>query len=171
MDIKSLDLHDIYLFKHVPFWQTSWFLYTMVVLAVMCLGVVIVLVTRVYYTRSKKRLTPQEKALKELAYLREHNMVCAENSAACYHVLTTVLKNFLCDEHALPLQHKTDTEIRTYFASLKENKQFMVVDSVFCNGMNAKFAHEYVTTDVVQDDWQRVKTFIVRTSAHKDTHA
>lgn len=160
MDIKALGLHDIYLFQQVPFWQTHWFMYTLIVLALVGISIVVAVMIRLYYRRSKKVLTPQEKALKQLEKLQSKNMICTEKSVDCYHALTQILKEYISVAYNEPINNKTDREVGVYFASHVNKKLFMPVDLIFSNGIRVKFSHEKVTTDRVQNDYNRVKRFI-----------
>ncbi len=161
-------LYDIYSVWHVPFWQTSWFYWTVISLVIL-LGVVLGWgAYRWYRLRNKQPITPWQKALRIITKLQNQTYTTQQEGKHCYFVFTTALKQYLEERFAYPIAHKTDEEAASYLEqqqleqNLKKN-----IQEILRGCLLIKFANEQAVSEQIQAHLALAKEIVVSTIPQK----
>lgn len=161
-------LYDIYSVWHVPFWQTSWFYWTMICLAIVLCVVLRWGAYRWYGLRNKQPITPWQKALRSITKLQNKTYATQQEGKQCYFVLTTTLKQYLEERFAYPIAHKTDEEVAAYLEqqqleqNIKKN-----VQEILRGCLLIKFANEQAVNEQIQKHLALAKETVVSTIPQK----
>ncbi len=103
------ELADIYEFWHTPWWQTKLFYMILTLLAVILLCLIVWQVIRAL--RSRKKITPWERALHSFQHLKNASYADEKEIAAGYFALRTTLKGYVAVRYSESLLDKTDDEL------------------------------------------------------------
>ncbi len=162
---NKLDLYPNYGLWHQPFWQTTWFFYTMVgVAALLILGFVSYLVVLYKKKRSKKQ--PWEIALirlKELQHLLA-NSSDERLSKEFYLRMTIIIKNYLYMRYSFDVESKTDEELIRFLETTTLDQDIVKELRVICEeGSQAKFAPISVMHPILMRDLNCCMVIIKKT--------
>lgn len=108
--IDQLKLYDIYPTWHLPFWQTTWFYGTMILLGILLVVALTMWAIRRYRQR-KQAEEPWQIALTQLNALQKNQYTTKAASKQCYFAITSILKQYLHTQHQVPAIGKTDEEL------------------------------------------------------------
>lgn len=159
------ELFDIEPLWHVPFWQTPQFFWVVVSVGI-CLVLIIVLVIFKKWYFKKRIQLPWERALADLAYLKENNQVSVRYGKEFYCALTRIIKVYLHDRYNLDVVSVTDEELRTMldqYSALESDIPSLLVTRVHevMDGMVfIKFANQNAAQKKIEDDFCRVEQII-----------
>lgn len=158
--------YDIYPLWHVPFWQTSWFFWSIICLIiVVVLGLGYALYKR-FFAKKAQPLNPWQKALQELEALENLDVTNPENGKQFYLQLTAILKQYLQDRFQFPLVGKTDEEMVSYLRDSEIEKKYKI--SEICNGcVLIKFANQSAIADQTNSHLQMAIKLITDTVPEK----
>ena len=103
------ELADIYEFWHKPWWQTKIFYLSLLGLAaVLLLGVLWYVIRAV---RSRKKITPWQRALTDFQQLKTSSYASEQEISAAYFAMRTTLKRYLAVRYSEDFFDKTDEEL------------------------------------------------------------
>jgi hypothetical protein len=159
-------LYDIYPTWHVPFWQTTWFFWLMMLIGSIILAALItgfIMWKRKY----KKPKTAWEQALSALNLLGQRAMHPRE-SKEFYTQLTSILKRYLQERYEIPVMGKTDQELIASLESLDVLKDAPVLLQEVIEGSTIiKFANVQSGQERMHQDLDRCRVFITTTIPSK----
>jgi LPS O-antigen subunit length determinant protein (WzzB/FepE family) len=156
----TLELYDIYGLWHVPFWQRSWFIISVVTLASLLIAGIVYFLLKKY--RSRKVTVPAwQSALQQLDKIKKSNMLTPEHGQHYYVLLTSLLKSYISSRFAQDVSSLTDAQMCAY---IDEHLPYEVhkdnLKQIFSAGQLIKFAHRDVLQVQMLDDWQHAYDFI-----------
>lgn len=150
-------LYDIYLQWHVPFWQTSWFIYTMIVLGI---GTCVILGWRVMtYIRSRKQAKDPYwvAARKAIDQLQKSEHASCDAADRFYAVLIMIVKRYLSEHYRCNFSSKTDPECINLLQEVARDEHVCEIVTHVLNGsLTVRFAKEQVVAQMMEDDMSRV---------------
>lgn len=150
--MNSVGLYEIYDFWHVPFWQTTWFRYTVLGCTVFALIGLALFFWRLYSGRRKKRLV-WDVALEELALLKTLSLENAENRRVAYDAMTRIVKSYLTQRYGWDLVGLTDNEAVVFlYEKQVDHRIAKAFESVVFGCVMIKFAQESSIRDKVVAD-------------------
>lgn len=163
MELDALGLYDICGLHNIPFWQTTWFYYS-----VMATGIVVIILSVIviaYFLRRyfKKRATPWEKALHDLTLLKKQIHTSQSLDALYYDKLSTILKNYLIARFNIDCAGKTDQELGFALETQETALYAKSIQEVLYRSVNVKFARIDATIKQHQDDISSIMTFVQST--------
>lgn len=158
-------LHDIYGVWHVPFWQRSWFYWSMFALITCLLLILIGIAIRTYRTRKKDvHLSPWDVALQSLGQLQYRNVTTIEQGSECYVAITHILKKYLHQRYGFDVASKTDQEVVAYLEQQNFDSNLLSdIRDIFEGSVFIKFAHVHVLQERIEKDLERSVAFIKAT--------
>lgn len=174
MQLNDQGLYDIYGMYYVPFWQTSWFFWCIVV-TLGCL-LAIVCVTTVYFLlRKKQKVTPWSKALSQLdmidTLIMKNNLSSADIKDF-YFKMTALLKCYIAERYERPLQHYTDGEFIGFIEQSDcDHSMKKDIKIIYDHGTMVKFADEKTAVSNLKNDAARVRAIIQATIPHTTYHS
>lgn len=101
------DFYDIFDYHLIPWWQTTWFKITALVLALALLGLILYLVLR----RKKRELTSWEWAEQKIKQFSLEKYTTKDDFKKFYFDITLVLKQYLQKRYGWKTEDKTDEEL------------------------------------------------------------
>ena len=147
--LNEQGFYDIYSVWHVPFWQQAWFYWSAIAVALLTILAILFLIYKRYFAKPKAPITPWQKALAELDYLKRKPIITQEDGKEFYFALTAILKQYLSSRFGYPLQGKTDSEMASYLKDSELETKYQIGD--ICNGcMVIKFANQQAMAAQVQ---------------------
>lgn len=158
-------LHDIYDVWHVPFWQRSWFYWSVwaciFVLVIFVIGIVICN----YRSRKKKiAVAPWDAALQSLGVLQQKPITTTEQGSNLYAALTQLLKKYLHQRYGFDIESKTDDEVIVYLEHHNFDPLLLAdIREIFEGSVYIKFAHVHVMQEHIEKDLKRSSAFIQAT--------
>jgi len=145
-------LYDIYDVWHVPFWQTTTFLYSMIFLSIVLLSLIIWFIVK--KLKKQKKKTPWDSALQQLNALQQSD-ISVEHGKEFYFTLTLIVKKYLQDRFGYPLTHRTDAESIAY---LERNEllpeHIETIRTIFSGVQVIKFANAQAAQEQMLNDLQ-----------------
>ncbi len=161
-------LYDIYSVWHVPFWQTSWFYWTVISLTILLCVMLVWGAYRWYRLRNRQPITPWEKALRIIAKLQNQTYTTQQKGKQCYFVLTTALKNYLAERFGYPIAHKTDEEAASYLEHQQlEPNLTKNIPEILRGCLLIKFANEQAVNEQIQAHLALAKETVLSTIPQK----
>ena len=106
----KLELYDIYGMWHVPFWQRPFFLKVIAIMLFFLLFIGISFAIRWFLKKRVKSLSAPEKALKDIAYLKEQYLKKETKTSEVYGLLLRSMKSFFYAQYGINMLSKTDDE-------------------------------------------------------------
>lgn len=156
-------LYDMYDSWHIPFWQQSWFIYTILGGSLVVILGSCWLLYRLFF-RKTQQLTAWEKAESALHELQQKQQRGVTTSSQYYIAVTTIIKNYLHERYHYPVVSTTDTEI---ISVLKEYEAPAVVQETvehLVEGIiTIKFAQEQAAQERMEKDFERCILLIKQT--------
>lgn len=141
MNMKELELYDIYGTWHVPFWQTRFFVMAFATSALL----ICVFAVWVLYKKYKKNKSEpiEQQILARLNGVRLLLIVTPEDAQKAYAIITDALKLYFQHYYASPFKTLTDYQMQESLAT----KNFPVeyheaLKKLLEDGVHVKFARE-----------------------------
>lgn len=159
-------LHDIYGFRHVPWWQTTTFYLVAFVIAFLIVS------SSIYFFYKKLKLkrfkrTPWELALIELDRLKNLSN-CADQGRKFYFDLTQILKIYIHDRYGYDVMGKTDGELIIYLESVNFPYELLeALRKIFQGSATIKFANAQAACEQMEYDWALALMIIKKTIPSK----
>lgn len=139
--MKELELYDIYGTWHVPFWQTRFFVMTLVMSALL----ICVFAIWLLYKRYKKNKSEpiEQQVLRRLNGVRLLLIATPEDAQKAYAIITDALKLYFQHYYASPFSTLTDYQMQESLAA----KNFPIeyheaLKKLLEDGVHVKFARE-----------------------------
>lgn len=153
-------LYDIYGHWHVPFWQTRWFVISIVI----TLGLVLIglawLLFKKYYR--KKELSAAHKALAHLAALEKRPIATRAQAQQIYFAITDILKQFFQATYGCRFEGLTDQEMLAKLPSYVPEGVMPLVTQLVDASLNVKYAQEHALKEQVLQQIATAKTSILK---------
>jgi len=161
--VAENELYGMYEMWHVPFWQTTYFLIAVSLLATSCL----LLVGWFYYKKrrsAKKIQSCWEIALERLHKLQQADRITPDHCKEFYFTLTLILKNYLHERYHFDLVGKTDEEVIAYLATTNFSPELTaMLESIFNGCVIVKFANMQAIQTTIERDFATAVTLVKRT--------
>ncbi len=157
---------EIFDYYSRPFWQTSWFIASTIILVLCLIATAIIM----YMYFRKKPLTPWDYALGQLQKLSPSRCVTQHDYKLFYFELTALTKQYLAQRYAWDTAYKTDTELIIFLEEQSFNKDIIGILKKIAEGATwIKFANMDALKTQAESDWLNVKTMIEQTKPHKNS--
>jgi len=158
-------LHDIYDVWHVPFWQRSWFFWSVSACMIIMLIIIIGIVIKQYRFRKKNMVvTPWDAALQSLILLQQEKVMTIEQGGNLYAAITQILKKYLHQRYGFDIASKTDDEVIVYLEQNKFDSLLLCdIREIFEGSVYIKFAYVKVMQERIEKDLERSIAFIKAT--------
>lgn len=156
-------IYEIYDMWHVPWWQTMWVHYSILVV-----GLIVLFLVAWYgiqKIREKKRQTsPWGKALKDLEDLRIQGFVSVVYSKELYTALTHILKHYLYERYGFDIVAKTDDEAIAFLEKSSLPLELLQPIRIIFNGsIVIKFANACAIKTQIEQDFAASRDIIYKT--------
>lgn len=156
------ELYDIYGMWHVPWWQSRTFYAVLIIIALALLGLLIWFALK-RYAEYKSRLTPWERAQRDLAQISER-YAGAQHSKEFYYALTAILKRYMHERYGFAVYDKTDSELVAYLATVDFPVELLEpLRSMLQSGITIKFAQGLAEQHQMNEDRAMACTIIEKT--------
>jgi short subunit fatty acids transporter len=154
-------LYDVYEHVHIPFWQTSYFTYSIIALCILLIGLSIC-----YYLKRRKKaqLPIWALSIDDIESLKRNNLARADKGKEFYSELTSILKKYLYRRFAVDSIGKTDAELIRYLNAQKFSVDLtQELQEIFSGVTIIKFANVQAAQEQIDRDIQRSIMFIKKT--------
>ncbi len=142
----DLDLM-LYPLWHVPWWQMSWFIWTISILFVLLILLVLFLVLRI--KRKHNEQLPWQRAMQELKLLS----ACKDLTLPeMYWQLTLIMKRYIIQRYGSRIDGKTDHECILFFQEIFSPSEAQALAIIFSRAATIKFAGNEGALDQLYDD-------------------
>ena len=156
----QLELYPIYGLWHVPFWQRSWFIITVICIGLLLVALLGYLLFKRYKTK-KIALPSWQIALNRLQELKKNGLLSPAMSERYYVQLIGLLKEYISDQFGVDVRSLTDDQMCSYidqkipYTDYKES-----LKRIFTAGVFIKFANQSAIEKQMVDDWQHAYNFV-----------
>ena len=152
----QLQLIDVYGVWYNPWWKSSFFYITILVILSS-----IVFYILWSYLRKEKKLTIFQQTLQDLSRLGSLNYVNEKNIRDSYFKMTSILKKYLIITYGLKLYDKNDIEILQELHGIIPENMIELLKEFFDRSFHIKFAYETVSSETLKQDIEILHNFIV----------
>lgn len=153
------DLIDIYGHWHVPFWQTTLFKLTGIILVSLILGGFFVFRLMRWY--KKRQMPASQKALNALNELQHKVMQSKIDTQKAYYNLTDILKTFFQSQFGRQFVGMTDEEMRLALQELPSAHILIVrIDGIINGSIGVKYAQESAAQSQLMEHIDSAKIII-----------
>jgi uncharacterized protein DUF4381 len=163
----KLDLYPMYGLWHMPFWQTTWFFYTILTLVLLllvgCVGYFLFL-----YRKKRAKKQPWELALLRLQELEQliKNRTDEGLSSEFYVRITIIIKNYLYSRYHFDVESKTDEELIQFLETTSLDQEVVQQLRTICqDGVQAKFASASMIRSMLERDLAQCVMIIKKTTS------
>lgn len=157
-------LYQIYGMWHVPWWQTDWWLYGCILVALLGLIALVVWYITKKIVGKKRILSPWERALQELQEVQKQGFVSVVYSKEFYTALTHILKTYLHARYGFDIATKTDDEaIALLEKSSFPQELLQPIRTIFHGSSAIKFAHACAIKTQIEQDFAVSRDIIYKT--------
>jgi hypothetical protein len=167
MNIAGKEFYDIYGTWHVPFWQTSLFKWSILLLMFLVLFCISLYVLR-KYLYPKKELTAWERALYALTQFSTMPIKNKDEGKQFYFAVTMILKKYFQERFQIDVVGKTDDEVILFLQKGEfPNDLFPLVQEIFSGSFTIKYANEQALKEQIDRDLCNACLIVKRTKLSK----
>jgi len=153
---------EIYDFWRTPWWQTKVFYIILASIALLSFILFVWLIIR--FVKSRRKITPWEQALHELAILKQMPVTSEQSIAKHYFALRTLIKKYIDARHAVSFADKTDEELVQALPGVIEQDDIMHdIKELLQQSEQAVFASAYLTPMLLTASIDKTVSVIKRT--------
>jgi len=157
---KIIDFYDIYDYYYPPFWQTTWFWVTCVLVLLAVVGLTIFLIKR----RRTPNISAWDWARGQLIKLNLAQCNSKDDYKKFYFGLTSIIKTYLHKRYGWKTEDKTDDEIISFLEQQKFDPEIIKMLSKVGEGaLWIKFANMGALKSQAETDLQMIQSMIERT--------
>jgi hypothetical protein len=161
MNNPQLQLIDIYDVWYHPWWNSTKFTISLYIL------VGILMVAMLYYwyllTWYRRKLSFDKQALLNLQQLTAYDFSDEKQLKNAYFALTLIFKSYVAQRYNLSLHDKSDIEVIAMIQPKLSQPQNFLISEFLTRAFQIKFALQPAGLQMLQDDIDFVKKFIVQT--------
>jgi len=165
------ELYDIYLFWHVPFWQTREFFIGLISVAGLIVSLFLYWLFKKWRAR-KKTQTAWDSALATLAQLKKDNKVSVLHGKEFYYALTNIMKVYMHARYGDNLKSATDEEFLAGLANQATVSPAILADirEIMDGVVFIKFANASAAQKKIDADYERAIQ-IIKNSIPRSRHS
>lgn len=169
MNSQELQIYDIDMHWHIPFWQTSFFFYLMLGLILLLTAVFLSIVVRMIRTR-KKVMPYWQAAQYEVQSLKIQHEHTQQEASLFYAQLVAITKDYLTAHYAANFTSKTDPECLDQLKiKERDTKIVTLVQDIMEGSLLVRFARADSARQMMQQDVSRALKVIDYTQHAKET--
>ncbi len=147
------ELYDIYGMWHIPFWQRPFFLKVIAMMLFFILFFGIFFFIRWFFKKRAKPLSASEKALKDVASLKEQYLKKEVKMSEVYGLLSRIMKSFFSAQFKIDMLSKTDDESIPFLQDLSLSDTVKEkLEELFKRSAVIKFSFMQISDDQVLSD-------------------
>lgn len=167
MESAQEQLYDIYLQWHVPFWQTSFFFYTILIIGILFIATLIGMLVR-YYMQKKYTDSYVSVAQKSLDQLQKSTLYTPDQASAFYAALVMILKKYITAHYGIDCVSATDQECLTIVRIHVHNDALHdLLQQILEGTLLVRFAQGDRLLRMMQEDMQKAYDLITLTQPAK----
>ncbi len=157
---------EIYDFWHTPWWQTKTFYIVLISFLLIVLSILIWSIIR--FIISRKKITPWEQALHELAKLKQMPLLNDQDGAKRYFELRTILKKYIDARYGVYFADKTDEELIVALPTVVHRADIVLsIKELLYHSEQAVFAAAKLSPSAFNKDVDTVISIIKHTIPEK----